>query len=411
MRKGGIVLMKGDRPAFLDSFLSYIRRLDKPILILVTALSVCGMIAISSAVIADSSKARCIPMQLIGIFGGFVIMFIIARIDYEFICKFYIPIAIVSSALLLVTAIFADSQGGNYNWLTFGSVNIQTSEFTKTAFVVSISTHISKIEDKLNKPIHVLLLGIHFLFYFVPVLLQHDLGSAIIYAIVFVIILYAAGLKYRYFIIAAAAIAAAAPVIWQYLRVDQKKRIIYGFQPELDPLNYGYQPIISKRALGSGQMYGLGFGNGIQTQNALLPANHTDFVFAIIGEEFGFVGCVIVLALLVALVVFILLNVTKIKNTCGRLICVGVAGILISQTLINIGMVLGLAPVIGVTLPFVSYGGSSVMSLFFAVGMVQSVREKELTDNSLRFGGKTKRINPVNINFSNIAKNREKNNT
>jgi rod shape determining protein RodA len=396
--------MKGSRPPVLDSFISYLRRLDKPIILLVLALSACGMIAIVSAVIGDPSKARCIPMQLIGIFGGLIIMFVVARIDYEFICKFYIPITIVSSALLLVTAIFADSQGGNYNWLTLGPVNIQTSEFTKTAFIVSISTHISKIEDQLNKPIHVLLLGVHFLFYFVPVILQHDLGSAIIYAIVFVFIIYAAGLKYRYFIIAAAAGAAAAPVIWQYLRVDQKKRIIYGFQPELDPLNYGYQPIIAKRALGSGQMYGLGFGNGIQTQNALLPANHTDFVFAIIGEEFGFVGCIVVLALIVALVVFILLNVTKIKNTCGRLICVGVAGILISQTLVNIGMVLGLAPVIGVTLPFVSYGGSSVMSLFFAMGMVQSVREKELTDNSLRFGGKARRVSPVNINFSNIAK-------
>lgn len=403
--------MKGTRASVFDSLFSYLRRLDKPILILVTALSACGMAAISSAVIADSSKSRCIPMQLIGIIGGFIIMFIVARIDYEFICKFYIPIAIISSALLLVTAIFADSQGGNYNWLTFGSVNIQTSEFTKTAFIVSISTHISRIEDKLNKPVHVLLLGVHFLLYFIPILLQHDLGSAIIYAVIFIFILYSAGLKYRYFIVAAVAVIAAAPVIWQYLRVDQKKRIIYGFQPELDPLNYGYQPIISKRALGSGQMYGLGFGNGIQTQNALLPANHTDFVFAIIGEEFGFIGCIIVLALIVALVVFILLNVTNIKNTCGKLICVGVAGIIIAQTLVNIGMVLGLAPVIGVTLPFVSYGGSSVMSLFFAIGMVQSVRQKELTDNSLRFGGKSRRINPVNINFSNISKNREKNNT
>lgn len=403
--------MKGSRTPVFDGIFSYLRRLDKPILILVTALSACSMVAISSAVIADSSKARCIPMQLLGIIGGFVIMFIVARIDYEFICKFYLPITIISSALLIATAIFSDSQGGNYNWLTLGSVNIQTSEFTKTAFIVSISTHISKIEDKLNKPVHVLLLGVHFLFYFIPVLLQHDLGSAIIYAVIFIFILYSAGLQYRYFIVGAAAVIAAAPVIWQYLRVDQKKRIIYGFQPELDPLNYGYQPIISKRALGSGQMYGLGFGNGIQTQNALLPANHTDFVFAIIGEEFGFIGCIIVLALLVALVVFILLNVTKIKNTCGKLICVGVAGIIIAQTLVNIGMVLGLAPVIGVTLPFVSYGGSSVMSLFFAVGMVQSVRQKELTDNSLRFGGKTRRINPVNINFSNISKNREKNNT
>ena len=231
--------------------------------------------------------------------------------------------------------------------------------------------------------------------YFVPVLLQHDLGSAIIYLVMFVLILYAAGLQYRYIIIALASCAAAAPIIWEYLRVDQKKRIIYGFQPELDPLGYGYQPLIAKTALGSGEMDGLGFGNGIQTQNALLPANHTDFVFAIIGEEFGFLGCLFVLTLMVLLVLFILLNITKIKNPCGRLICVGISGILIAQTLINLGMVLGLSPVIGVTLPFVSYGGSSVMSLFLAIGMVQSVRQKELTDKSLRFGRRKRRITNV----------------
>ena len=396
--------MKDTRSAALDGLVTYFKRLDKGIIILVTALSACGMIAITSAVLADSSKARCIPMQLIGIAAGFVIMFIVARIDYEFICDFYILIAIASCAVLMFTAIFADDQGGNYNWLTLGSVNIQTSEFTKTAFIISISTHISKTGENLNKPHNVLLIGLHFLLYFVPVLLQHDLGSAIVYLVVFIIILYTAGLKYRYFIIAGAAVAAAIPIIWQYLRIDQKKRIIYGLQPELDPLDYGYQPIIAKRALGSGEMYGLGFGNGIQTQNALLPANHTDFVFAIIGEEFGFIGCVIVLALMVILILLIILNVKHVNNPCGRLICVGVAGVLIAQTLINLGMVLGLSPVIGVTLPFVSYGGSSVMSLFLAIGMVQSVREKELIDNSLRFGGTSRRIKPVNIKFQNNTK-------
>lgn len=387
--------MKGTRSAFFDGFAMYLKRLDKAIIILSALLSACGLIAITSAVLADSSKARCIPMQLIGIAGGFIIMFIVARIDYEFISDFYILISILSSALLFFTAIFADNQGGNYNWLTLGSINVQPSEFTKTAFVISISTHISRLGDRLNKPFSLLFVGVHFLLYFVPVLLQHDLGSAIIYLVMFVLILYAAGLQYRYIIIAFAMCAAAAPIIWEYLRVDQKKRIIYGFQPELDPLGYGYQPLIAKTALGSGEMDGLGFGNGIQTQNALLPANHTDFVFAIIGEEFGFLGCLFVLALMVLLVLFILLNITKIKNPCGRLICVGISGILIAQTLINLGMVLGLSPVIGVTLPFVSYGGSSVMSLFLAVGMVQSVRQKELTDKSLRFGRRKRRITNV----------------
>lgn len=387
--------MKGTRSAFFDGFAMYLKRLDKAIIILSALLSACGLIAITSAVLADSSKARCIPMQLIGVAGGFIIMFIVARIDYEFICDFYILISILSSALLFFTAIFADNQGGNYNWLTLGSINVQPSEFTKTAFVISISTHISRLGDRLNKPFSLLFVGVHFLLYFVPVLLQHDLGSAIIYLVMFVLILYAAGLQYRYIIIAFATCAAAAPIIWEYLRVDQKKRIIYGFQPELDPLGYGYQPLIAKTALGSGEMDGLGFGNGIQTQNALLPANHTDFVFAIIGEEFGFLGCLFVLALMVLLVLFILLNITKIKNPCGRLICVGISGILIAQTLINLGMVLGLSPVIGVTLPFVSYGGSSVMSLFLAIGMVQSVRQKELTDKSLRFGRRKRRITNV----------------
>lgn len=380
--------MKGTRSVFFNGLSLYIKKLDKAVIILAAALSACGMTAIVSAVLADSSKSRCIPMQLIGVAGGFFIMFVVAKIDYEFICDMYILIAILSCALLFFTAIFADNRGGNYNWLSLGSINIQPSEFTKTAFIVTVSTHISRLGEKFNKPVNVCLVCLHFLLYFVPVLLQHDLGSAIIYLLIFIIIMYTAGLRYRYFLTAGVACIAAVPIIWEYLRTDQKKRIIYGFQPELDPLGYGYQPIVAKTALGSGQMTGLGFGNGIQTQNDLLPANHTDFVFSIIGEEFGFLGCFIVILLMALLVFFILLNIKDVKNPCGRLICVGVAGILISQTLVNLGMVLGLSPVIGVTLPFVSYGGSSIMSLFLALGMVQSVREKELTDTTLRFGRK-----------------------
>ena len=365
---------------------SYFKKFDKATVFFAMALSVCGLVAIMSSVVADSSKARCLPVQIGGIALGIVAMLIISKIDYELICDLWIFIIIFSSAALLFTAIFADNQGGNYNWITIAGINIQTSEFTKIAFVITISTHIMRLGDRLNKPLSILILGAHFMMYFIPVVLQHDLGSSLIYIGIFVTLLFIAGVNLRYFAAGITLIAAAAPIIWEYLRTDQKKRIIYGFQPELDPLGYGYQPLVAKMALGSGQMSGLGYGQGIQTQNSLLPANHTDFVYAIIGEEFGFVGCMIVLVLMVLLVISIFANLKRINSVNGRLICVGIASIVIYQTLINLGMVLGLSPVIGVTLPFVSYGGSSILSLFIALGVLQSVRIKESTEKTLRFG-------------------------
>ena len=138
-------------------------------------------------------------------------------------------------------------------------------------------------------------------------------------------------------------------------------------------------------------MNGLGFTNGIQSQNELLPASHTDFIYAVIGEEFGFIGCIATLALILLVVFLILFNTRKVETLHGRLICIGVACVIMFQTIINLGMVLGLSPVIGVTLPFVSYGGSSVMSLFMAVGLVLSVRYKSRQVKTLSFRKKTKK--------------------
>ena len=319
-------------------------------------------------------------------------MLIIARFDYEVMCDLYIPLIFASSAILLFTAFVADEIGGNKNWLNFGFMNVQPSEFTKLAFIVSVSSHIKKLGDKLNRVPHLILLGAHFLMYFIPIVLQGDIGSSLIYTATFIVMVYIGGLQYKYFIFAAIAVFSAAPIIWQFLRTDQKKRLIYGFQPELDPLGYGYQPIISKVALGSGGMSGMGFTNGIQSQNDLLPASHTDFIYAVIGEEFGFIGCVATLGLILLIVGLVLFNVRKVEDVHGRLICVGVACVIMFQTMINLGMVLGLSPVIGVTLPFVSYGGSSVMSMFMEIGLVLSVRYKSRQYRALSFSKKKKRL-------------------
>ncbi len=379
--------MKKQASFILEDIADFFIKLDKKLILAALLLSGVGLVAISSA----TSGERYVPLQLFGIAVGFILMLIIARIDYEVICDLYIPMIFICSALLLFTAFVADEIGGNRNWLNLGFINIQTSEFTKMAFIVTTAAHINRLGDKLNKFSSLILLGAHFLMYFVPIVLQQDIGSSLIYVFTFIVMVYIAGLKYRYFIFGMIAVFAAAPAIWSVLRTDQKKRLIYGFQPELDPLGYGYQPIISKIALGSGQMHGLGYANGIQSQNDLLPASHTDFIFSVIGEEFGFIGCIITLALILLVVFLILFNVRKVEALHGRLICVGVACIIMFQTIINLGMVLGLSPVIGVTLPFVSYGGSSVMSLFMALGLVLSVRYKSRQTRTLSFTKKTKR--------------------
>ena len=384
-------MMKRQVSFIFEDMADFFIKLDKKLVLALIALSSIGLVAIYSACYSSPELSRCVPMQLLGIVVGLILMLIIARIDYEVLCDLYIPLILASSAVLLFTAFVADEIGGNRNWLNVGFLNVQPSEFTKIAFIVSMSAHINKLGEKLNKITSLILLFAHFLMYFIPIVLQGDIGSSLIYAFTLVVMIYIAGLKYRYLIFGLLAVFAAAPIIWSFLRTDQKKRLIYGFQPELDPLGYGYQPIISKIALGSGQMNGLGFTNGIQSQNELLPASHTDFIYAVIGEEFGFIGCIATLALILLVVFLILFNTRKVETLHGRLICIGVACVIMFQTIINLGMVLGLSPVIGVTLPFVSYGGSSVMSLFMAVGLVLSVRYKSRQVKTLSFRKKTKK--------------------
>ena len=212
----------------------------------------------------------------------------------------------------------------------------------------------------------------------VPVVLiikQPDLGTAMLLLIVFIPIIFLMGIRLKTIFIIGLLSLASLPVVWMFvLKSYQKERILTFLNPELDPLGSGYHIIQSKIAIGSGGVFGKGFGEGTQGQLNFLPAHHTDFIFAVFSEEWGFVGAMVVLLLFLILTMWSLAEVLKAKNRVSAILITGIVAIIISHVLINIGMTTGLMPVVGVPLPFFSYGGSSMLSMMFGIGLLLNIR-------------------------------------
>jgi rod shape determining protein RodA len=219
--------------------------------------------------------------------------------------------------------------------------------------------------------------------------ISQDAGVALIYVFTFIIMALAGGFSFLWFAAAAAGLTVVVPILWTsgIIRDDQKNRILVIFDESIDPngTSVRYQTSRSLGAISGGGLTGQGFMQGTQTQADAIPAQHTDFIFAVIGEELGFVGCVLCIALLVAIILRILYIGTHSGSYFYRQICVGIAGMLLFQIVVNIGMCLGLTPVIGLTLPFISYGGSSMLSLFIAMGVISSVRMHPSPDSQQRY--------------------------
>ena len=203
------------------------------------------------------------------------------------------------------------------------------------------------------------------------------LGSAIVFAAIFVVMMIVAGIKLYWFLIGGAAVALAIPFLWNsFLDEYQRLRILAPYDPSIDPDGWGitWQTTRSKYALMGGQATGLGLGNGTQTQSGALTGKHTDFIFSVAGEELGMVACVLIMLLLSVIIIRCVMVGLRSNNTMSMLVCVGVAASLFFQMLVNTGMCIGITPVIGITLPFFSYGGSSLMSTFGAVGLVSGAK-------------------------------------
>lgn len=359
-------------------------RFDKPVLLFSMLITLMSIVTIFSA--RENFGNSKFIMQFAMTVVGICAIMVIVNIDYRlFVERYWKILWIISVALLGITLILGDTgangtETSNKSWLTIikigsRSFQIQPSEFVKIAFIISFSKHLSMVKDNINKIKTLIPLAIHAGAIVGLILLSGDLGVTLVYVGIIAIMLAFAGLSVWYFVGALGIVLVAFPFIWPFLSKYQQMRILVGFQPELDPTGYGFQPLLSLDAISAGGIFGRGINAGGYYE--ILPASHTDFIFATYCEMFGFIGAIVFLAILILLIIRLIKIARGCKNEFGSFICIGIAGMFIVQSVMNIGMCLAMLPVIGITLPFMSYGGSSMLALYLAMGFVHAISAHE----------------------------------
>ncbi len=349
------------------------RRLDFVVLICALGMTALSLVTLAGA--ANEYGSRYVIVQGLASVMGICAMLVIAFLDYDKIIsrygKWFYVLAVV---LMVAVVLFGEGEKGNKNWLRIPGVpfDIQPSEYCKFLFIITFSRHIKLVQGEINKIKNVLALAVHAGVICGLILLTGDLGSALVYFFIIASMLLVGGLSLWYFAAVIAIMALCSPLLWEMLSTKQQDRIIYGFWPEGDPQGIGFQALRSRAAIAAGGFLGSGWRGG--TQFTSIPFGYTDFIFAILAEKFGFFGCFTYIVLM-SIMVFRLLWLAKVaRKDYGAYMCAGVAAVFIAQTLENIGMCLALLPVIGITLPFMSYGGSSMLSMYLLVGLVQSIK-------------------------------------
>ena len=313
--------------------------------------------------------------QIIWISLGLVVLFGSLLIDYDRLKSLSLWIYLFVIVLLAAVLVIGKEVNGAKRWLDFGGFQFQPSELMKIVMVIQLASYFSS-QDIYPFPstgqlfIPVILTTIPILL----ILAEPDLGTAICIVTISGTVIFFMGVKWRYIITLA---LGSLPLIWpiwhHVLKSYQKTRILILLRPDLDPLGAGYHIRQSKIAIGSGMTWGKGFLKGTQTKLHFLPEKHTDFIFSVFAEEWGFAGCLVLLLLFSMLVLLALRVARRSKDRFGSLLVVGMTALIMWQVLINIGMVVGLLPVVGIPLPFVSYGGSSLITLCFAIGIIENV--------------------------------------
>ena len=305
---------------------------------------------------------------------GFAMLFGLALVPPALWMRLAYPIYIVALVLVAAVLVRGTQALGAQRWLVLGPISVQPSEMMKFALILVLARYFHqlparRISSLLAVLIPLILVTLPMLF----ILKQPDLGTAILLAVTGLTLIFLAGAPLQYFAVGGGIVAIIAPVFWAFLHGYQKQRLLVFWDPAIDPLGKGYQIYQSKIALGSGGIAGKGFLQGTQTQLDFVPEKHTDFVFALWAEETGFIGATILIGLFLVLVWCLILLALRSRSVFGRLLIAGVATSLFLHVFVNISMVVGLAPVVGVPLPLISYGGTSLFSLLAGLGLALGV--------------------------------------
>lgn len=378
-----------------DSLREFKARGDKLLLALCLILSLFGVALVYSAT-RYTKSSRSAVVQLIGIVLGVILYILLSSVDFELFTQRTWKWLFPFSVLFILTTLtpWGVEYNGNRSWLQIPHfpTTIQPAEISKVFFILLLALQFSRLRERgISRPASVFSTAGHTLFMCgVIAVASGDFGMALIYGLIFVVMAWAAGVKLRWFVLAAVVIAVAAAILWPHLASDVHFRRISividhltGNEATLydQTMDTGWQQTRSIMAIGSGGLWGQGYLKGIQTQSPYrtsLPARMDDEIFAVCGEELGLVGCLVLLLLLAAIIVRCLWVARQASSYQSALVATGMAGMLAAQVCINVGMCLYLFPVVGITLPFVSAGGTSLITMFAAMGAVSSIKTRSL---------------------------------
>ncbi len=355
-----------------------IRDLDWLLIFAVTGICLLGILQIFSATsgtaLSDSSWK-----QILFFIVGIGLMFVVSSIDYHVLLEQVPVFYLVTVVALVGLLLFAPPINGSRSWIPMpGGFNLQVSEFSKVVILLVVSRYLAEVRSEQLALGDLVRLGALVGVPWVLVLLEPDLGTALTILPMLAVGIFLGGLRWQHLVVILLVIGLILPVSWFFLKDYQKARIMTFADPGADPRGSGYQVIQSLIAVGSGGMWGKGIAQGSQTQFRFLPETHTDFIMSTFAEEHGFVGVMVALGLYFVLLMQIVQNAQMAPDRAGLFLCMGVAALVLFHLLVNVGMVIGRMPVTGIPLPLMSYGGSSLLTMFLLLGLVQSVRLRRL---------------------------------
>jgi rod shape determining protein RodA len=359
-----------------------IKNFDWIMLSIVVVIAIIGVMTIYSATrpLVEGEHSQFYIKQAFWLILGIIVLFLIVSFDYVWLSRFSLYFYVISIISLIIVFIFGKIGMGAQRWLSIGPFSFQPSEVFKLVFIIMLSQQLSAMNGPVST---VSLFRIFFMFVFLPFFLlieQPDLGTALILLAIFISLILAKGLHKKVAILLVIIGLISLPflgnILWEGLKDYQKSRLVAFIEPEIDPTGIGYHINQSKITVGSGEFIGKGYLKGTQGPFRFLPEKHTDFVFAVFAEEWGFIGSLLLLSLYLVLILRGLDTARKAKDDFGRLLALGITFMFSIYFFINVGMTLGMMPVVGIPLPFMSYGGTALLSNLLAIGILINIRTR-----------------------------------
>ncbi len=361
---------------YFEELRDFFKKGDMFLLVLCLIVSGFGLVCIASATSADKfdGNFRYLAVQTVSIGLGVLMYALVSSIDVDSLSEHRgMMVAFNCFLLLLLIPLGTDHGSGNRSWLKLPLINVQPAEICKITYILIMASVMSSHQNTISHPVSVIHMGMHLILLVgLNLALSSDMGVSLIFVFIFIGMAFAGGVSLWWFAAAIGSIVAAFPVLWQFLGDYQKNRIKILFDPTIDPqgINERYHANMNLKSITGGGLTGQGLFNGNRTQGGNLFAQHTDYIFSSMGEELGFIGCVAIMLLELAIIARCIYVGVRCQDYMRRLICFGAASALMFQVMINVGMCIGVMPVIGLTLPLISYGGSSVVTIFAMLGLV-----------------------------------------